>query len=156
MIPDFLRNRKNRSFVYVKMSVEIYEMTVKEVTFKPNCDVESQKQPDSDAESEVPIEDNRYSINSNGYGSLAINEKTEEPDDSVQDSSLTSPLLVESDDESSDVVVVKKYDESTESLCKTGFEVFIPYVIAGLGMVAAGSVLNVVQVRGMNFIVCAD
>ena len=39
-----------------------------------------------------------------------------------------------------------KYDESNERLSHIALQVFFPYIIAGLGMVAAGYVLDVVKV----------
>ena len=38
-------------------------------------------------------------------------------------------------------------EEMKESLLQIGLQVFLPYIVAGIGMVGAGTVLNVVKVR---------
>ncbi len=77
------------------------------------------------------------------------------------ETSMTAPLL--SDDErivrnnnnSSDIddSTTAKIITPTEASWQIGLQVFFPYIIAGFGMVAAGMVLDLVQVRKFNTLI---
>ena len=69
-----------------------------------------------------------------------------------EETSLTVPLITKSDDEEFDTPEVRVEEAqmsevADESSWQIGFQVFFPYIIAGFGMVAAGMLLDVVQVR---------
>ena len=51
--------------------------------------------------------------------------------------------LIEREDEEPDV----KFQPADETSLTIALQVFLPYIIAGLGMVGAGIVLDIVQVR---------
>ena len=61
-----------------------------------------------------------------------------------EETGLTEPLLSDKEEQekdlSTDVIT------PTEASWQIGVQVFFPYIIAGLGMVAAGIVLDIVQV----------
>ena len=75
-----------------------------------------------------------------------------------EETSLTEPLLSDEDSNSSGNNNTKKKKKEqkdfsldvsitpTEASWQVGLQVFFPYIIAGLGMVAAGIVLDIVQV----------
>ena len=74
-----------------------------------------------------------------------------------EETSLTEPLLSDDDIRSKKNNNIQKKKEkdltpdvaitSSEASWQIGLQVFFPYIIAGLGMVAAGIVLDIVQVR---------
>ncbi len=93
------------------------------------------------------IENDEGAIPMDSYGGSSNIEEDE--------TSMTAPLL--SDDErvvrnnnnSSDIddSTTAKVITPTEASWQIGLQVFFPYIIAGFGMVAAGMVLDLVQVR---------
>ena len=76
--------------------------------------------------------------------------------DAFEETSLTEPLVRRSDDDSNDDVTVVEPTtprhplEQDEAWWQIAIQVFIPYMIAGFGMVAAGLVLDAVQVPPLN------
>ena len=75
----------------------------------------------------------------------------EEDDDFTVETSFTQPLVSPSDESDGEVRVVRPHSpehplEQDEAWWQIAIQVFIPYMIAGFGMVAAGLVLDAVQV----------
>lgn len=80
----------------------------------------------------------------------AENDLTEE-NDAFEDTNLGEHLLSNSDGDNSDDDGLSgtkqpKFDEQLEPTWQIALQVFFPYIIAGFGMVGAGTVLDIVKV----------
>ena len=68
----------------------------------------------------------------------------------INNNADTRPLLdSDSDSEDTTRVMLKESSETSLQIC---LQVTLPYIIAGFGMVAAGMVLDIVQVSALFFV----
>ena len=95
-----------------------------------------------------------YAKNTDKNGSVTLGDV----DFDDTESSLTQPLLNGSDSEvevaTPGVKIEEELREPDEPSWLIGVQVFLPYIIAGLGTVGAGMVLDVVQVRILVINIC--